>query len=177
MKTTFYKIRNIHFALLLILLCHFGASILVGFGLNSGITMVLKGMLYLTGVVLFLTSLRPFKKITFYYLFYPMTSVILVLFYFLHGIFAALLSSIVLAPIMPLKADYNKDNIRIYSEFNGFLAPCCEYYVTEKSFYVFEKFKGTIYTEEVIDFDKANVVLKKDSILICAKSTYKVSVD
>lgn len=177
MTTTFDKVRNIHFALLAILVCHFGTSVWVGFGLNSGLTMVLKAILYLTGIVLFLTNLRPFKKIALYYLFYPMTPLILILFYFIHGIFFGLLSSVVLAPIMPVKADYDQDDIKIYSKFNGFLGRCCEYYATEKSFYVFESFKGTIYTEEVIDFDKANVTLKKDSIWIYANNTYKVKVD
>ena len=78
---------------------------------------------------------------------------------------------------MPLESDYNRDDIKIYSKFNGFLGPCCEYYATEKSFYLFERFKGTIYTEEVIDFEKAEVILKKDSILIYANNTYKIRVD
>jgi hypothetical protein len=168
------KIRNLHFVLLILLLCHFGLNGIVGFRLNSNLTVVLKAILYLTGIVLFFVSLRPFKKIAFYYVFYPMTPVILILFYFVHGIFFGLLSSLALAPIMPLGSDYNRDEIKIYSKFNGFLGACCEYYATEKSFYIFEKFKGTIHTEEVIDFEKAEVTLKNDSILISAKNTYKV---
>jgi hypothetical protein len=177
MTITFDKIKNIHFALLTILLCHFGTNVWIGFGLNSNLTVALKVGLYLTGIVLFLTNFRPFRKIAFYYLFYPMTPVILVLFYFIHGIFFGLLSSVVLTPIMPVKADYNQDGIKIYSKFNGFLGRCCEYYTTEKSFYVFERFKGAVYTEEEIDFKKAKVTLKKDSILIYAKDTYKVRLD
>ncbi len=177
MTTTFGKLRNIHFALLTILLCHFGTNVSIGFGLNTSLTVALKAILYLTGIVLFLTSLRPFKKIAIYYLFYPMTPVILAFFYFVHGIFFGLLSSVVLAPIMPVQADYNQDDVKIYSKFNGFLGRCCEYYTTEKYLYVFERFKGTIYTEEEIDFEKAKVILKKDSILIYAKDTYKVRVD
>ena len=42
---------------------------------------------------------------------------------------------------------------------------------------LFERFKGTIYTEAVIDFETAEVTLRKDSILISAKNTYKVGVD
>lgn len=177
MTITFDKIRNLHLALLILLLCHFGLNALVGFGLNSSLTMALKGILYLTGIVLFFVSLRPFKKIALYYMFYPITPVILILFYFLRGILFGLLSSFALAPIMPLKSDYDRDDIKIYSKFNGFLGACCEYYATENSFYVFEKFKGTIYTKEVIDFEKAEVTLKQDSIVIFAKSTYKVKVD
>jgi hypothetical protein len=177
MTTTFDKIRNIHFALLIILLCHFGTNVWVGFGLNSSLTMALKAILYLTGIVLFVTNLSPFKKIALYYLFYPMTPVILILFNFVHGICFGLLSSVMLAPIMPVKANFYQDDIKIYSKFNGFLGRCCEYYNTKKSFYVFERFKGTIYTEEEIDFETAKVILKKDSILIYAKDTYKVRVD
>jgi hypothetical protein len=177
MRITFDKIRNLHFALLILLLCHFGLTVLVGFGLNSSLTMALKVILYLTGIVLFFVSLRPFKKIALYYMFYSMTPVILILFYFVHGIFFGLLSSFALTPIVPLKSDYDRDDIKIYSKFNGFLGPCCEYYATERSFYLFERFKGTIYTEEVIDFETAEVTLRKDSILISAKNTYKVGVD
>lgn len=37
--------------------------------------------------------------------------------------------------------------------------------------------KGAIYTEEVIDFENADVELKGDSLLIYANKTYKVKVD
>lgn len=177
MTIPYDKIRNLHFALLIILLCHFGMNVFADYGLNNSLTVALKAILYLTGIVLFFVSLRPFKKIAFYYLFYPMTPVILILFYFAHGIFFGLLSSFALAPIMPLKSDYNRDGIKLYSKFNGFLGSCCEYYATEKSFYIFERFKGTIYTEEVIDFENTKVTLNNDSILIYAKNTYKVRVD
>lgn len=177
MTITFDKIRKLHFFLLILLLCHFGMNVLVGFGLNTSLTVALKAILYLTGIVLFFVSLKPFKKIAFYYLFYPLTPLILILFYFVHGIFFGLLSSFALAPIMPLKPDYNRDDIKIYSKFNGFLGPCCEYYATEKSFYLFERFKGTINTEGEIDFETAEVTVKKDSVLIYATNTYKVRVD
>lgn len=175
--TKFDKIKNLHFALLILLLCHFGMNISAGWGLNSNLTVALKGVLYLTGIVLFFTCLRPFKKMAFYYLFYLMTPVILILFYFVHGIFFGLGSSLVLAPIMPFKADFDGDHIKVYSKFNGFLGPCCEYYVTKKSFYVLERFAGTIHTQEIIDFENVEVTLKKDSILFSAGSRYKVETE
>jgi hypothetical protein len=171
------KIIRFHFLLLILLLCNFGLNELVGFGINSNLTVGLKGILYLTGVVLFFINLRPFKKLAIYYSFYVMTPVVLVAFYSIHGIFLGLLSSLVLAPIMPVKADYSKDDIKIYSKFSGFLGRCCEYYATENTLYLFEKFKGTIYTEEVIDFNEAEVNLKNDSILIYADKTYKAKMD
>lgn len=177
MTITIKKIIRFHFLLLTLLLCNFGLNALVGFGINGGLTVVLKGILYLTGIVLFFVSLKPFKKIAFYYSLYIMTPVTLAGFYFIHGIFFGLLSSLILVPIMPVKADYSKDDIKIYSKFNGFLGRCCEYYATENTLYVFEKFKGTIYTEEVIDFKKTEITVKNDTILIYANKAYKVKVD
>ncbi len=119
MTTTIGKSIRLHFLLLTLLLCNFGLNAIVGFGLNSSLIVVLKSVLYLTGVVLFFISLKPFKKIAIYYSFYIMTPVVLVAFYFIHGIFLGLLSSLLIAPMMPVKADYSKDDIKIYSKFNG----------------------------------------------------------
>lgn len=126
----------------------------------------MKSILYLIGIFLFFKSLRPFKLIAAYYSFYILTPTVLAAFYLGGGIFLAIFSSLFLAPIMPVQPDYNDGNVKVYSEFNGFMGPCCGYDVIQNKLYAFEQFKGTISIEERIDFEKAKITLKNDSVFI-----------
>jgi hypothetical protein len=67
---------------------------------------------------------------------------------------------------MPIQPDYDDGNIKVYSKFNGFLGLCCEYYATQDRLYVFEEFKGTMYTEGGLNFENAKITLKNDSAVI-----------
>jgi hypothetical protein len=165
---------RVHFFLLAVLSINLGVNLLFGFALNNMLTVVLKASLYVSGMFLFFVSLKPFKKIAIYYSVYAVTPAVLVAFYLMHGIFLGLMSSLLVAPIMPLQAEYSKDDIKIYSKFGGFLGRCCEYYATEERFYIMEQFKGTIYTEEGIDFRNAKVVVKNDSLVINSEKVYKI---
>ena len=173
----FDKIRFIHFGSLLILICGFAVNIFIGLGLHSGLAVGIKCVLYLSGIILFFTNAMPFKKIAIYYLFYVMTPVVLVLFHFVHGIFFGVLSSLFLAPIMPVKPDYAKDDLKVYAKFKGFLGPCCEYYVTQEKLFLFEEFKGAVRIEGGVDFDDDNVVLTKDSIVVYADEVHRLKLN
>jgi hypothetical protein len=102
---------------------------------------------------------------------------VLALFYFAHGVFLAILSSLLLAPVMPVEIKYSDTNINIYSKFTGFLGACCEYYVTENRLYVFETFKGTIHTERAIDLKNASIKTKGDTLVIHSDKIYKIKVE
>jgi hypothetical protein len=149
----------------------------IGYGINNNVTTGLKGILYLTGLVLFVKSLMPFKKASIYYSYYVLTPTVLVVFYFVHGIFLGLLSSFALGPIMPIQPDYNDGNIRVYSKFSGFLGRCCDYYATQDRLYIFEEFKGTIYTEGPVNFENTKVALKNDSVFIYSDSVFRVKLN
>lgn len=171
------RIARIHFLLLAILLLNFVLRQVTGFGLNIYLIDLLKGILYLTGIILFLMSLKPFKLITTYYFLYILTPTIVTAFYLGGGIFLAIFSSLFLAPIMPVQPDYNDGNVKVYSEFNGFMGPCCGYDVVQNKLYAFEQFKGTIAAKGNIDFEKVRITLRNDSVLIHSDTVYRVKLN
>lgn len=173
----FQRIIRIHFSLLLLLLFNFGLKELIGYGINNTLVIGLKIILYLTGIVLFFRSVRPFKKASIYYSYYLCTPTVLAMIYILNGIFLGLLSSILLAPMMPIQPDYNDGNIKVYSRFKGFLAGCCTYYATQDKLLVFEEFRGTIYTEGELNFDNAKIILKNDSAIIRTNKIQRVKLN
>lgn len=171
------KITRLHFYLLGILLFNFALRHVTGFGLNIYLIDLLKGMLYLTGIILFLMNLKPLRIIAAYYFLYVLTPTVVAAFYLGGGIFLAIFSSLFLAPIMPVQPDYNDGNVKVYSEFNGFMGPCCGYYVTQNKLYAFEQFKGTIATYGYVDFRKAKITLENDSAVIFSDSVYRVKLN
>ena len=160
-----------------ILLFNFALRHVTGFGLNIYLIDLLKGMLYLTGIILFLMSLKPLRIIAAYYFLYVLTPTVVAAFYLGGGIFLAFFSSLFLTPIMPVQPDYNDGNVKVYSEFNGFMGPCCGYYVTQNKPYAFEQFKGTIATDGYVDFRKAKITLENDSAVIFSDSVYRVKLN
>lgn len=171
------KLKRFHFLILLIFIGSFGLNESIGLRLNNNLTIILKGILYLSGIILFFVSIRPFKSIALYYSLFFMTPLVLVAFYFLHGVLLGVLSSVALAPIEPLNPRYNKDGIKIYSKARGFFGSCCQYYATEAKFMLFEEKKTTIQTDEVVDLDNATITVRNDSILISANKPFEVVPD
>jgi hypothetical protein len=171
------KITRIHFYLLGILLFNLAFRGITGLGLNYTLIVLMKGILYLTGIFLFFKNLRPFKMIASYFSLYVLTPTIVVIFYFVGGIFLGLLSSMALAPIMPIESEYNDGNVKIYSEFNGFLGPCCRYYALQNRLYLFEQTKGNIHIGKRINFKEAKITLERDSVFIHTDTVYRVKLN
>ena len=142
--------------------------------INNDLLIATKLVLYLFGIFLFFVYAKPFKVIAIYFSFFLMTPIVIAVFYFIHGIFFALLSSLFLAPIMPLKSEYSESNVKVYSKFNGFLGRCCSYYVTQNVLFVFEEHVGDIDTQETIDFKKSKFKLDSDSILLESDTVYRI---
>ena len=173
MKDFIIKLRleKWHFYLLGLVLVNFGIGLITGYRLNQNLTFILKVILYLTGLILFFVTLRPFKKIAIYYLFYVISSVVTGLFFLFGGIFLAILSSLVLYPIVPKQTEYKTETIKIYDRFQGFMARCCSYEVVEPKLYFFEKHLGYINIEKPIDADKDEFNFKSNTII------YKYTLD
>jgi hypothetical protein len=91
---------------------------------------------------------------TVYFSFYAISAVLTGLFFLFGGIFLAILSSLVLYPIVPKQTEYKTEKIIIYDRFQGFMAPCCSYDVVEPKLYIFEKHLGYINIEKPIDAAK-----------------------
>ena len=170
----FQNIARLHFALLILILFNLTLNTAFGVGINNNLLIATKLVLYLSGIFLFFVYAKPFKVIAIYFSFFLMTPIVIAVFYFMHGIFFALLSSLFLAPIMPLKSEYSESKVKVYSKFNGFLGRCCSYYVTQNVLFVFEEHVGDIHTQETIDFKKSKFTLDSDSILLESDTVYRI---
>ena len=159
------RLEKCHFYLLGFVFLNFAIGQITGYSLNQNIIFILKVILYLTGLILFLMTIKPFKKKAIYYFFYTMPIVVIGLFILFQGIFLAMMSSVVLMPIIPKLTEYKTDKIKIYDRFQGFMAGCCSYEVVETKLYIFEKHLGYIKTEQTINGDKDEFKLENNMIV------------
>ena len=88
-----------------------------------------------------------------------------VLFFLFGGIFLAILSSLVLFPIVPKQTEYKTAKFIIYDRFQGFMEPCCSYEVVEPKLFFFEKHLGYINIEKPIHNSKDVFDLKGNKII------------
>lgn len=160
------KVSSIHFLLLFIVLVNFIAHLALGVGLNYRFIFVLKLIVYASGIVLFFLNLRPLKRIAWYFSFYIITPAVVVLLWLFHGIFLALLSSMLLFPLYPIAPVHKSDNVIVYDKFQGFMGPCCRYELTEKKYLIFEKEVGDLASDHSIDFEGTKLQIVGDSLQI-----------
>lgn len=158
------KLTKFHFYLLAIVLVNFALSFW-DLRLNQGFLFILKIALYTSGVILFFKTLRPFKFVSLYFSFYFISAICIGFFFLFGGMFLAVLSSIFLYPISPNQFAYKTKNIKLYSEFNGFLGNCCTYEVVETKLYIFEKKLGSIQTTTSINRKSDKVFFQKNEII------------
>lgn len=159
------KITKIHFYLLVFIILNFIVQLLCGLSLNSKIIFSLKIVLYLSGFILFFLNCKPFRKASLYFSFYVISSITIVLFWLFGGIFLGLISSILLFSIYPKELKYEKENLKVYSKFSGFLGACCTYEIVENTFFIFEKKYGEIKLEEAFEINKSDLKIENDSII------------
>lgn len=164
MTTIKSKITKVHFYILGFVILNFICKTSLGTSLNYNIVFIIKITLYISGIVLFFWNFKPFKKVTFYFSFFALTPFIILLFSIFNGIFLGILSSIFLIPIYPNETKFENQNLKVYSKFQGFLAGCCTYEITEPKFILFEKQIGEIQIEENIN-PESNFQIQNDSVL------------
>ena len=146
------------------MLLNFTIQIITNYGLNTKLIFTLKCVIYLSGFLLFLLNRKPFKKITFYYSYYFFSFIVLILFKIFGGIFLGLLSSMILIPIYPKEIKYEKDNLKVYEKFTGFLGACCQYEIAENKLLIFEKNYGFIKLEGQIEAEKSDIRIIENQI-------------
>lgn len=156
-------ITKTHFYLLVFILLNLAFKTFVEISLNYRIAFLIKIIIYLTGAILFFLNFKPFKKAALYFSIFVWTPLIAALFWIFHGIFLGLLSSIFLFPVFPNDIQYKKDNLKVYTKFQGFLGACCTYEITEQKYFLFEKHLGEIKHED-IDFKNFDMKVENDSI-------------
>lgn len=160
-----YKLKKWHFYLLILILSNFLLGVFTNYKLNSALLFFLKIILYLTGVMLFFESVKPFKKIAIYFSFYALSFFVLFVSFSLGGIFATILSSTLLYPIYPQGVKYETDEIIIYEKFQGVMSRCCTYEVVAPKLYFFEKYLGTIERVDPIDPTTDQFTLKNNKLV------------
>jgi hypothetical protein len=142
------SLTRFHFSLLAFLILHFIIAKISGFGFSQAILFMLKIILYLTGMILFILYLKPFKKGVIYFSYYIITPVVTVLGALFGGIFlVGILMSVLLIPIFPKNIVYEKDNIVVYTKFQGFLGACCTYEIYQRKYVVFEKYHSEMQSD------------------------------
>lgn len=143
----------VHLCLLVFILLNFASQELLGYRVHTGVIFYLKVLLYVSGILLFLKTLRPFKPVAVYFSYYALAPVIFSLFLIFGGISMALISSIAIYPISPKPLAYNDNTLKIYQSFSGFMGGCCQYEVVQPKVFLIEKFLGSIRTENPINAD------------------------
>jgi len=156
--------KKIHFLILGLVLLNFTIQVITNFGLNTKLIFIFKCLIYISGFSLFLLNRKPLKKITFYYSFYFFSFIVLILFRIFGGIFLGLLSSIILFPVYPKEVKYEKDNLKVYEKFTGFLGACCHYEIAENKLLIFEKNYGFIKLEGQIEAEKSDISIIENQV-------------
>lgn len=143
------RLIQFHFSLLAFLVVHFLVAQVSGFGLTQTILFLLKIILCITGFFLFIACFRPFGKRTIYFSYYFLTPIITLLGYLFGGVFlVGILMSVLLAPIIPKQVVYEKNEIVVYTKFQGVLSACCTYVMYQKKYGVFELYRGEIQSDD-----------------------------
>jgi len=160
-----YKLGKIHFYLLGLILINFVIGITTGYRLNQNLTLTLKVILYLSGLILFLVTVRPFRKIAIYYAFYAFSGILTLLLLLFGGMFLAIISSLILFPVFPSQTVYKSNDVIVYERFQGFMANCCSYEVAERKLFLFEKKLGYFHIDEPIEPGNTSFTLSNNHII------------
>ena len=153
-----------HFALLGIIILNFITQLIISYDLNKPIIFGLKLIIYLSGCILFFLNLHFKRKILFYYSFYLSSFLNVIILRIFGGTFWGLLGSLVLFPIYPQEVIYQKDDLKLYQKFSGFLGRCCDYEVVESKFILFEKVYGSISLDGSIEDKDAELRIIGNSL-------------
>ena len=134
--------------------------------LNYRLTLLIKILFYLSGIILFFFNIKPFKKIALYFMMYVISPVLLFLSILIDGIFGGILISFFLFFISPPDVRFHDENIKIYKVNTGLFAGCCQYEITENEFLILEKKIGEFKFEENLQFEKSKINYNNKSLSI-----------
>ena len=101
-KTQKKTLLKIHLVLAIILIINFLCQTNFNISINRKILFGLKLIFYITGVLLFFKTIKPFQKISIYFSLYLVSPILIFIGWLFDGIFGAILGSIFL---------YGNDNL------------------------------------------------------------------
>lgn len=87
------RFQRLHFYLLALILFNFTLNLIVGYSLNTHLIFSLKVVLYLSGLILFIKSIKPFKLVSLYFSFYALSVLSFAFLHLIGGIFMGILGS------------------------------------------------------------------------------------
>lgn len=157
-------ILKTHFITLAIAVPDYVIGTVFEVSLASQLAVALRMVVALSGVISFFFYLKPFRKINLYFSFYAICFALLIAGVIVRGIFFGIVASIILYPVYPDKVAFKKDDIVIFSSYQGFMGRCCSYRVKEKQFFIAERDYGIFDTDGPVDFEASKIGKVKDGI-------------
>ena len=132
--------------------------------------------MYLSGIVLFALSLKPFKKIAVYYFYYVLTALSVGLFTLTQNFIFGLLAFVLIVPIYRNDKKYQSETLHLRNINGGFMSACCLYEVTRPELLLFEKNIGKVHIWQEVDFKKSTLTIEGDSLKIESDSVIRVEI-
>lgn len=160
------KLLKFHIFSVSFLIINFLFGILFDLSLNYRITVLIKILFYLSGIILFFLNIKPFKKIVFYFMMYVISPVLLYLSILIDGIFGGILISFFVFFISPHDVRFQDQNIKIYKVHSGLLAGCCQYEITENVFIILENKIGEFKFERNLQLDKSDISYNNKNLIL-----------
>jgi len=156
---------KIHLALVILLVINFLCQMNFDIGLNRKLSFGLKIIFYITGILLFFKTIKPFQKISIYFSLYIVSPILIFIGWIIDGIFGAILGSIFLFFFVPNESLQKVENITIYKKFGGLFGRCCDYEFTKDELIIFERKVAELNFENV-NFDKVPMKIKSDTLYL-----------
>lgn len=172
MKFTVLKyVIRFHFITLCIAIINVFLKKYGSFSFENTVEFGIEISVLVSGVILFLFHLKPFRGASYYFSFYGLSVILFVAgFLFKDSIFS-LFALVLVYFIVPDEKKVEENGISVYFIIEGAMAPCCNYQVKTREFFIFEKSYGNIELEEQIDFETMSIVNTEREIEL----TYSVS--
>ena len=154
----------VHWLLLGLLLINALSWKVFDFSFAQEVTLIGKVLLMLSGLILFMLYLKPFKKVNWYFSIYPISLGLALYALLIRGILGAIILSIFLAPFHPAMKEFEQDGIVVSTPYEGFMSPCCTYQVKERKWLFFEKRYKEFSTEGAIKFETMVLKAQKEKV-------------
>ena len=149
------KLKQIHFSLLIFVLANFIIMLFLSTGLHVNVIFVLKVIIYLTGLVLFFMTIKPFKKQSLYFSIYLLSPLLIFISWLADGLFGAVLASIFLFIFYPPEKKFQDGDYVFYEKFQGFLGSCCTYDIVHNKFLILQTKEAELRITDEHSFERS----------------------
>ena len=148
-------LNHFHFYLLFVVLVNFMSTVFLSTGLHVNLIFAFKVIIYLTGILLFFTSIKAFRKESIYFSVYLLTPVFIFVSWLADGLFGVLLGSVFLSILYPPNKTFQDGDHAFYKKFPGFISSCCTYDIVQNKFLILQKKEAEIRITEEHSFTES----------------------